>query len=121
MSQVFPQIDAGQFSIELLFTRERPPELNPGQSAETHITLGATHPGLILPNDEFLTDTSGAWVYVLTHDGRSAERRAVRLGQRNNTQVEVFSGLAAGERVIVSSYAAYAQAERLQFSSGVSP
>ena len=116
VSRVFPQIDAGRFSIELLFTQGSPPELSPGQSAETRITLGATHPGLILPNDEFLNDTSGAWVFVLTRDGRAAERRNVHLGRRNNSQVEVLSGVAAGEGVIVSGYAPYAHAERLQLT-----
>lgn len=60
--------------------------------------------------------SSGAWVFVLTRDGRAAERRNVRFGRRNNSQVEVLSGVAAGERVIVSGYAPYAHAERLQLT-----
>src|ERR1700676_1367191 len=74
VSRVFPQITDGRFLIELLFTGEAPPEMNPGQSAETRITLGGTSPGRILPNDAFLSDTGGAWAFVLTPDGRSAER-----------------------------------------------
>ena len=116
VSRVFPQITDGRFLIELLFTGEAPPEMNPGQSAETRITLGGTSPGLILPNDEFLTDTGGAWAFLLTSDGRSAERRKIRVGRRNNSQVEVTSGLAPGERVIVSTYAGFGRAERLQIA-----
>jgi HlyD family secretion protein len=40
----------------------------------------------------------------------------VRLGRRNDTQVEVLSGLAAGEDVIVSGYAAFGKAERLELT-----
>ena len=116
VSRVFPQITDGRFLIELLFTGEAPPEMNPGQSAETRITLGGTSPGRILPNDAFLSDTGGAWAFVLTPDGRSAERRKIRVGRRNNSQVEVTSGLAPGERVIVSSYAGFGKAERLQIA-----
>jgi HlyD family secretion protein len=116
VSRVFPQITDGRFSIELLFTGETPPEMNPGQSAETRLTLGGTSPGLILPNEAFLNDTSGAWVFVLARDGQSAERREMRVGRRNNSQVEVASGLTAGERVIVSAYARFDKAERLQIA-----
>jgi HlyD family secretion protein len=38
------------------------------------------------------------------------------VGRRNNSQVEVASGLTPGERVIVSTYAAYSKAERLQIA-----
>jgi len=116
ISRVFPQITDGRFSIELLFTGETPREMNPGQSAETRITLGGTSPGLILPNDAFLNDTGGAWAFVLAPDGRSAERREIRVGRRNGSQVEVASGLAPGERVIVSTYARFGKAERLQIA-----
>jgi HlyD family secretion protein len=114
INRVFPQITDGRFSIELLFTDDAPPEMNPGQSAETRITLGETIPGLILPNDAFLNDTGGTWVFALAPDGRSAKRRAIRIGRRNNSQAEVASGLTPGERVIVSTYAAYGNAEQLQ-------
>jgi HlyD family secretion protein len=116
ISRVFPQIKDGRFSIQLLFTDEAPSGLSPGQSAETRITLGETSPGIILPNDAFLNDTGGTWLFVLALDGRSAERRAIRVGRRNNSQVQVDSGLAPGERVIVSTYAAYGRAERLQIA-----
>jgi HlyD family secretion protein len=117
VSRVLPQITDGRFLIELLFTADAPPQMNPGQSAETRITLGGTSPGLILPNDAFLSDTGGAWVFVLSPNGRSAERRKIRIGRRNNSQLEVASGLAPGERAIVSTYAGFGKAERLQIGN----
>jgi HlyD family secretion protein len=114
VSRVFPQIKDGRFLAELLFTGDAPPEMSPGQSAETRITLGGARPALILPNDAFLGDTGGAWVFVVTPNGQSAERRKIRVGRRNSSQVEVASGLAPGERVIVSTYAGFGDAERLQ-------
>ena len=114
ISRVLPQIKEGRFSIELLFISGAPAEMSPGQSLETRITLGETSSGLILPNDAFINDTGGAWVFVVGRGGRKAERRTIRVGRRNDSQVEVSSGLAPGERVIVSTYAAYGKAERLQ-------
>ena len=56
---------------------------------------------------------------MLDADGRGASRRALRLGRRNNAQVEVAAGLAPGERVIVSGYAGFGAAPRLRFDAAV--
>ena len=116
ISRVFPQVDHGRFTIELLFAKDAPAGMSPGQSAETRLTLGESSPGLILPNDSFINDTGGAWVFVVSRDGTSAERRTIRLGRRNNRQVEIAAGLAAGEHVIVSNYGSFGRVERLQIA-----
>jgi HlyD family secretion protein len=50
---------------------------------------------------------------VLDRDGRTAERRAIRIGRRNPEQAEVLGGLSPGDRVIASSYAGYEKYRRL--------
>jgi HlyD family secretion protein len=114
ITRVFPQIREGRFSSELSFTGGTPSGLNPGQRLELRISLGETSPALILPNDAFLNDSGGTWVLVVARDGKSAARRVIRIGRRNSSQVEVAAGLAPGERVIVSAYAAYGNAQELR-------
>ena len=46
-------------------------------------------------------------------DGRTAERRAIRLGRQNPEAFEVLDGLEPGERVITSSYEGYGEIRRL--------
>jgi len=116
VSRVFPQVTEGRFSVELLFTGEAPAEMSPGESVETRVALGRTTPALILPNDAYLNDTGGTWVFAVARDGKRAERRNIRIGRRNNSQIEVIGGLAAGARVIVSSYSAFGKAKRLQIA-----
>jgi HlyD family secretion protein len=116
VSRIYPQISEGRFSVELAFDKGQPGALSPGQSVEATITLGGSSPALLLPNDAFINDSSGAWAFVVNRDGALAERRAIRTGRRNNSQVEVVSGLAPGERVVVSSYANYGKADRLQLT-----
>ncbi len=116
VSRIYPQITDGRFTLELAFEREQPAALHPGQSAEVSITLGGARPGLLLPNDAFVNDGGGQWVYVLERQGTLARRRAVRIGRRSPSQVELLSGLAAGERVLVSSYAAYGASPLLQLT-----
>jgi HlyD family secretion protein len=116
ISRVFPQVKDGRFSVEMLFTREPPGGMSPGQSAETRIALGEKTPALILPNDAFLNDGGGTWAFVVSRDGKTAERRTIRVGRRSDSQVEVASGLASGESVVVSAYAAYGKSERLEIA-----
>ena len=113
---IYPQIKEGRFTVELVFTHGQPPVLNPGQSLDAQITLGEPAAALLLPNGAFINDSGGAWVYVLDASGGQAQRRAVRIGRRNNSQLEVLQGLQAGERVILSAYAAYGNSPRLQIS-----
>lgn len=115
ISTIYPQIKDGRFAIELRFTNGQPP-LSPGQSVDAQLILGQPAPALLLPNDAFLNDSGGAWIYRLSADGRHAERRALRIGRRSNRQVEVLAGLAAGDRVIVSGYAAYGNSPKLQIT-----
>jgi HlyD family secretion protein len=114
ISRVFPQVTEGRFSIELLFMGDPPHGLRPGQSMDVRLTLGEPTGALLVPNDAWLNDSGGTWVFVLTDDGRSAARRPIRIGRRNNFQVEIVDGLVPGDRVVVSTYSRLGTAERLQ-------
>ena len=116
VSTVYPQVKEGRFSAELVFTGRQPKVLSPGQSMDVQLVLGQSAQALVLPNGAFANDGGGAWVFVVGGDGGHAERRDVKLGRRSATQVEVLSGLAAGEQVIVSGYAAFGQAGRLRLT-----
>jgi HlyD family secretion protein len=113
---IYPQIKDGRFTVEMVFANGQPPVLNPGQSLDARITLGEPAGALLLPNGAFINDSGGAWVYLLDAGGRNAQRRAVRTGRRNNSQIEVLEGLNAGDKVILSSYAAYGNSPRLQIT-----
>ena len=112
---VYPQIKDGRFTAELLFTAGQPEVLSPGQSVDAQVTLGEPAPALLLPNGAFVNDSGGAWAFVLT-DAEHAERRPLRIGRRNNAQIEVLAGVKAGERVIVSGYGGFGKSTRLQIS-----
>lgn len=116
IASVYPQIKEGRFLAELQFAGVQPPGLRPGQSLDAQLTLGQPGRALLLPAGPFLDDSGGAWVFVLAPDGGRAERRAIRIGRRSNAQVEVLDGLHPGERVVVSSYAAFGKSTALSIS-----
>jgi HlyD family secretion protein len=116
VASVYPQIKEGRFLAELLFTGAQPEALRPGQSLDAQLTLGEPARALLLPAGAWVGDSGGAWVFVLSADGRAAQRREVRTGRRSSAQVEVLAGLQPGERVIVSSYAAFEKSTALTVS-----
>jgi len=116
VQSVRPQIRDGRFTVELQFTGESPPGLRPGQGTDVRISLGDAAPAVVLPAGGYLNDSGGAWVYVLDADGKGATRRPVRIGRRSHAQAEVLGGVTPGDKVIVSGYAAYGGAERLQIA-----
>ena len=116
VSTIYPQIKEGRFTVEMVFAKGQPPVLSPGQSLDAQITLGEPAGALILPNGAFVNDSGGAWVFALAANGEDAQRREVRLGRRSNSQIEVLSGLAPGDQVIISGYAAFGKAERIQLT-----
>jgi HlyD family secretion protein len=71
----------------------------------------------MIPNGAFYNETGGAWVFVVSPDGRSAVKRNVRLGRRNTDSIEVLEGLDPGERVITSPYTGFADKTRLDLAT----
>jgi HlyD family secretion protein len=116
ISTIYPQIKDGRFTVELVFVKAQPDALNPGQSLDTQITLGEPAKAMLLPNGPFVNDSGGAWVFVVGRDGESVTRREIKTGRRSNRQIEVLSGLTAGEKVIVSGYTTYGKSTNLQLT-----
>jgi HlyD family secretion protein len=111
--RVSPQVRNGQFSIDLDFGGESPASLVAGETAQGRLQLGGDSPARILAVGAFLERTGGDWVFVVANDGKSAQRRQIKVGRRTSEQLEIVSGLAAGERVVTSDYTGLDRADRI--------
>jgi len=111
--RVSPQVRNGQFRIDLDFNGASPTALVEGSAAQGHLQLGGDTPAMVLPVGAFLERTGGDWVFVVASDGRSAERRRIKVGRRTSEQLEVLRGLTAGERVITSDYTGLDRVDRI--------
>ena len=69
---------------------------------------------LVLPRGAYLTDSAGQYVYLLDSKTATARKQAVTLGKQSANQIEVVSGLRAGDQVIISGYRDFAQADTIQ-------
>jgi len=112
MSRVYPQVKNGAFTVDLNFYGPPPAGLTPGAAVQGKLSLGADHPGLILAAGPFLEGSGGDYVFVLDGEHR-ARKRHIKIGRRNIEQVEILSGLNAGDRVIISDYSTYDKIDRV--------
>lgn len=116
VTKIYPQVQNGQFQVDLQFTAGEPADIQRGQTLQAKLTLGDPVPARLIPNGAFYNETGGNFVFVVSPDGRSAVKRPVRLGRRNASSIEVLEGLDPGERVITSPYTGFADKVRLDLS-----
>lgn len=116
VTKIYPQVQNGQFQVDLQFLGSEPANIQRGQTMQARLTLGDPTPALLVPNGAFYNETGGNWIFVVTPDGKSAVKRNVRLGRRNAEFIEVLEGLEPGEKVLTSPYTGYTDKTRLDLS-----
>lgn len=112
VTRVYPEVENGQFRVDLQFRGDPPEDMHRGQSVRLRLELGSPEEATLLAHGGFYQSTGGNWAYVLTGDGE-AVRRPIRLGRQNPNHFEVLGGLAPGDKVVTSSYDTFGDADRL--------
>ena len=115
--KIYPTVRNGEFEIDLAFVGDEPTGIQRGQTIQTKLTLGDPVPATLIPAGSFYNDTGGNWVFVVSPDGDSAEKRNVRLGRRNSQFIEVLDGLQPGEKVVTSPYTGLTDKDELDIAS----
>lgn len=113
--KVYPEVREGKFQADFKLVGERPDNIRTGQTYYLNLELGQPEEAIIIFKGTFFQKTGGAWIYVLTEDGTQAVRREIRIGRQNPQYYEVLEGLEPGEKVVVSGYDSFGDAERLIF------
>jgi HlyD family secretion protein len=113
IKRVYPQVQSGQFRVDLDFEGASPPTLVEGAAAQGRLQLGGDTRGTILAIGPFIERTGGDWTFVLRPGGDIAERRRIKVGRRTSEQLEILAGLRPGEQVITSDYTGLEKADRI--------
>ena len=116
VAKIRPQVQNGQFQVELVFVGQAPAAVRRGQTAQVRLQLGQPTDATLVPNAAFYNDTGGTWVFVVSGDHTRAVRRTVRLGRRNPKHIEVLDGLSVGEEIVTSPYTNYLEMDRLELT-----
>jgi len=99
--QISPVVDTSTGTVKVTVEATEPPEqVRPGSFVTVNIVRETHSDALLLPREAVLRELQKAHVYVAEDD--VAEKRAVTLGLEEGELIEVLSGVAAGDRVIVT-------------------
>ena len=111
--KVYPEVSNGTFAVDMEFTSQIPAQIRIGQTARIHLELGESEDALLVPRGGFYQSTGGQWIFVIEPSGDLAYRRKIRLGRQNPRYYEVLEGLSRGEKVIISDYENFGNADKL--------
>lgn len=116
LKKVYPEVANGLFKADLVLDGDRPANLRVGQSFPVDLELGEPAEAVMVAKGSFFQSTGGKWAYVLDADGKTARRRDIKIGRQNPKYYEVTEGLHPGERIILSSYSSYGDADKIILS-----
>jgi membrane fusion protein (multidrug efflux system) len=97
---VAPSLDAANRRLLLKALVPNPEhKLRPGMFATIRVEVARHANALVVPEAAIAYDASGPYVWLLG-DNQTASRAPVTIGLRNESQVEITKGLAAGNRIV---------------------
>jgi HlyD family secretion protein len=108
-----PEVVNNEVIGRIRFTDQTPPGLRQNQRVTVRVMMDELLNVLKLQRGAFADGGGGRLAFVLAENGL-AERRNIQLGARSAAEVEVISGLAEGEEVIISSIAEFTEYDTIQ-------
>jgi len=111
VSSVSPEVVNGEVAARLRFAGQQPEQLRQNQRLSVRVLLDRRDKVLGVARGSFVDESGGSYAYVVRNG--YAEKVAVKLGARSLDRVEVLSGLAAGDRVVISGSDNFKGADRV--------
>ncbi|MEO7040017.1 MAG: efflux RND transporter periplasmic adaptor subunit [Candidatus Elarobacter sp.] len=114
VARIDPSAQNGTVNADIRLLPPLPAGLRPDSNVDATIEISRVHDTLIIARPAGASDDATVGLFKLTDGGHAAVRVPVRLGSGSIDEIAVRSGLAPGDRVIVSDTSAQAAAPRLR-------
>lgn len=115
INKIYTDVTNGSFQVDLLFEDEAPEHIKRGQTLQLRLIFSSETDAVIVKRGGFFQETGGNWIYVVDASGEFAYKRNIRINRQNTNYYEVMEGLQPGESVVVSSYDAFGDKDKLIF------
>ena len=112
VAAVSPEVQENEVKGRVRFAGNVPADLRENQRVNVRIILDARTDVLQVERGGFVD--AGGIAYVV--EGDRAVRRPIKLGAMSVSEVEILSGLAPGDRIVVSSLADFADAPQVRLT-----
>ena len=116
VSRVDPSVQAGTVLVTVLFGEEPLAGARPDLRVQGLIETAFAADTLVLQRPVFSEESSTMGLFVVNGANNTAVRREVQLGLASTDQVQVLSGLAEGDTVIVSDVSRFAGKQTIQLA-----
>lgn len=116
ISRVVPEVKDRMFTVELAFDGDMPDNARVGKSYRIQIELGKPEKAIVIPRGDFYNVTGGRWIYRLNESGDKAVRVPITIGRQNPQQYEVLEGLQPDDRILISGYEKFGDAEQVEIN-----
>ncbi|MCD7936469.1 MAG: efflux RND transporter periplasmic adaptor subunit [Tannerellaceae bacterium] len=113
ITKVVPEVKERTFEVDLVFTGDMPENVRIGKSFRVQVELGQPEDALVIPRGDFFQSTGGQWIYKVNEAGTKAIRTPIVIGRQNPQQYEILEGLKPGDKVIITGYTQFGDAQEL--------
>ncbi|MCC8145404.1 MAG: efflux RND transporter periplasmic adaptor subunit [Bacteroidales bacterium] len=113
ITKVNPEIRDRQFEVDLVFTDNSIDNVRIGKSYRVQIELEQAEDALVIAKGNFFQSTGGQWVFRLNESGDKAVKVNISIGRQNPKQYEVIEGLEPGDKVLVTGYDSFGEAQEI--------
>ena len=115
IAAVSPEVVSGEVTARVRFAEgKQPPALRQNQRLSVRIVMDTRRNVLMVERGPFLEQDGGNVAWVV--QAGSAMRRPIRTGASSLSSVEIVSGLAAGDRIVVSGTDQFDNADHIRIS-----
>jgi HlyD family secretion protein len=114
VERVDPTVVAGSVKLEVLLDGPLPAGARADQTVSGYVEIETLEDVLSVTRPAGVQDGASAGLFRLDADGVHADRVTVRLGRASAREIEVLSGLAEGDVVIVSDTSTWDAAGRIR-------
>jgi RND family efflux transporter MFP subunit len=113
IQRISPVVDTATGTVKVTIEALEPPDVvRPGGFVIIDIVRETRPDAMVLPREAVVRELKSAHVFVVNED--VAEKRAVKLGLEEDEQLEIVSGVEAGEQIVVAGQGSLKDGSRIK-------
>ena len=113
VTRTSPEVRDRMFDVDLVFEDKVIENLSLGRSFRVQIQLEQPEDAIVIPKGSFFQVTGGQWIFKVNEAGDRAYKVPISIGRQNPRQYEIISGISPGDRVIITGYDNFGDAEEI--------
>jgi len=100
---VSPALDPNSTTVEVWLEAKNPKQqLKPGTSVQLSLTAKTVRDALVVPAAAVITAADGSSAVMVAGSDQRAHQKAVKLGIRQDDDVQILEGVGAGDKVVTT-------------------